>query len=618
MTTHVWEKVEIELLAQNEYSDPYNQVDVWVDLEGPNFCKRAYGFWDGGNSFKVRVLANAAGEWTWRSGSNQDDAGLNDITGSFTAIDWSDEEKAVNNTRRGFVRPTANGHALEYADGTPFYLLGDTWWAIPSWQYFWYDDEEPRPIGETMGFKDMVKYREKQGYNSLMILAAFPNWVNDGLPSSLYADDEYGTLLRDAWVDPETGSPKAMYNEGGTPFEFPGIIPGYENSYPDVRKLNPAYFRSLDRKIDYLNEHGFTPFMEAIRRDAMPAWFNYYGWPDSYIRYVNYLFARYQANNLIMSPIHFDAAKNSIHPREFTKAIREAFEKRPVLPFGTLVSTNAAPSTLAQFGDDDEAPWLTLHQIGNQREHEFYWLLTQIYHAKKAKPAMHGEPYYSAWGVNVDYYRVRAMPNTPDDDRLVRNGMYGSFLSGALGGYVYGSTGLVRAEREKGCIEGQMPYSYWMWDGLTFTSGTMVTIFKKFVFSEGTRYQELIPNCEQVSPNRTHDIFGFEGWAYCAQTKERDLIMLYFEKDCPTHRVRSVLHDGIYEATWFDPRTGEWLDAGKVYADPMECITEMPQKPTNEDWALKLKLVGQQEMVHGYKHTAMKNHPSGNHNDYTA
>ena len=597
MQKHIWEIVEITLEARNIYNDPYNQVDVWVRLRGPGFDKRVYGFWDGGQVYKVRTLANAAGEWVWISGSNQDDSGLNNVQGKFTAIEWSEDEKEKNPVRRGFVRSTTNGHALEYADGTPFFLLGDTWWSVPSFRYIWYDDDESRPFDETMGFKDMVKFRRKQGYNCVTILATFPNWVNDGLPARLVIDDEKNTLLRAAWVDPETDSAKEMHNEGGLPFEFPGIIPGYENSYPDIRKLNPDYFKVLDKKMDYLNAQGFTPFMEAIRRDAVPAWFNYFNWPTTFERYLNYLFARYHAHNVILSPIHFDAAKDSIHPREFNSVIIRALNRQP-LPFDTLISTNAAPSTLAHFGDEDEAPWLDMHQIGNMREHEYYWYLTEMYYAKKAKPALHGEPYYSAWGLNVDYYPVRAQPNTEKDDRYVRNGMYGSFLSGGFAGYIYGTTGIVRGEREKG-------YVHWMWDAISWSSATMVEPFKKFVFSEGSRYQDLIPDCNFVSPNKTHDYDGFDGWAYCARTPEKDLFMIYYEKDCPSDRLRSTLNDGIYEAVWFDPRTGNWTSAGALTADPQERIMHLPPKPTEDDWCLKLKLVGQQEMVHGYKNETL-------------
>ena len=65
---HVWEMVEITLHAQNEYKNPYTDVDVWVDLKGPGFNKRVQGFWDGGNIFKIRILATKPGRWDWKSG----------------------------------------------------------------------------------------------------------------------------------------------------------------------------------------------------------------------------------------------------------------------------------------------------------------------------------------------------------------------------------------------------------------------------------------------------------------------------------------------------------------------------------------------------------------------
>jgi hypothetical protein len=67
---HVWEKQEITLTAQEKFDNAYRDVDVWVDLNGPGFARRVYGFWDGGSTFRVRVLATAPGEWTWVSGSN--------------------------------------------------------------------------------------------------------------------------------------------------------------------------------------------------------------------------------------------------------------------------------------------------------------------------------------------------------------------------------------------------------------------------------------------------------------------------------------------------------------------------------------------------------------------
>src|SRR5210317_2234443 len=86
-TVRTFEIKEIVLSAQNDYENPYKDVDCWVQLTGPDFDKRIYGFWDGGSTFKVRVAAIEEGNWSWESGSNQpDDSGLNGRTGSFSAI----------------------------------------------------------------------------------------------------------------------------------------------------------------------------------------------------------------------------------------------------------------------------------------------------------------------------------------------------------------------------------------------------------------------------------------------------------------------------------------------------------------------------------------------------
>ncbi|HTT56055.1 MAG TPA: DUF5060 domain-containing protein, partial [Opitutaceae bacterium] len=121
---HVWEKVELTFHARQNHANPYSAVKVWVDLHGPGFDRRCYGFWDGGDVFRVRVLATAPGAWIWRSGSDPPDPGLDGQSGGFTAAAWSGADKVANPTRRGFIRATPNGHAFEYADGTPYFLLG--------------------------------------------------------------------------------------------------------------------------------------------------------------------------------------------------------------------------------------------------------------------------------------------------------------------------------------------------------------------------------------------------------------------------------------------------------------------------------------------------------------
>ena len=592
----VWEKVELTFHAQHHYGNPYMDVDVWVDLQGPGFARRCYGFWDGGDVFRVRVLAMAPGQWTWRSGSNQDDPGLTAHSGGFAAVAWSDAEKAANPLRRGFIQPSANGHAFESADGTPFLLVGDTWYAAATSRFKWNDDDRERPIGPEAGFKDYVRLRKSQGYNSVAIIAAFPNWATDGQPWEIWLDRPANLGVRSAWVEQgeitnhrprEQWQAKDMSNVGGRSFLFPCKVPGYEQVFPDVTRLNPEYFQSMDRKIDYLNAQGIVPAIEVARRDVTSCWQKFYPWPDSYSRYIQYVWSRYQANNCLYSPVHYDWPEMTASTQQLNAAANLVIARYGRPPFGTLASCNASVSSLLNFGGPDENHWLTYHQIGNGREHDYYCYLTEIYHAVPARPAVNGEPYYSGMA-DKRYsppYRYGAPGGTETDDRDTRSGIYGSFLSGGFAGHIYGSEGIWGADIEPGS-------SPFMWEAFLWNSANQMTHLPAFAFSEGRRYADLVPDANLVTPNATHETKGFVGWAYCARTPARDYFLVYFEKGCPTtSRIRGAQLKATYDAQWFDPRTGRWSQAGDGHVTSNQWgWIDVPAFPSDDDWGLKLIL----------------------------
>lgn len=581
---HVWEKQEVTLTAAKTYANAYTGVTVWLDLSGPGFSKRVYGFWDGGQTFRVRIAATAPGTWRWRSGSSPSDPGLAGKSGSFTAVEWTEQEKQANPLRHGFIRATPNQHALQHADGTPFFVIGDTWYSVGTNRFKWYDDDQERPLGPTAGFKDYVRFRQRQGYNWVNVIAAFPNWDTDGLPWNLRMPD--GTTIRSAWVEFGSGnSAKNMRNEGGRAFLFPGKVPGFENVFPDIDRINPEYFKYVDRKIDYLNEHGFVPFIEVSRRDASMPWSKYYPWPDSYARYIQYVWSRYQANNVVLSPVHLDTISESVGPADYIKAIHMVKEKYGLPPFGTLLSANANPSTLENWGDDS---WVTLHQTGNMREHNNYWYLTEIFYHTPHRPAMNGEPYYAGYkdarAFGPSGYKYGAEGGTETDNRYVRSAMYGNFLSGGYAGHVYGAEGIWGAD-----IEPEAPTK--MWDAFQWRSGAEMQYLRTFALSIGKRYQELEPDADLVSPNKTHVVRGYEGWAYCSRTPDKHIFLVYFEKGCPQSQVRGAIVNSTYKAEWFDPRTGTFSDAGKLVASKIGVI-DVPEFPSDTDWALKLVYEG--------------------------
>ena len=54
-------------------------------------------------------------------------------------------------------------------------------------------------------------------------------------------------------------------------------------------------------------------------------------------------------------------------------------------------------STLLTFGNQPEGQWVTLHQTGNAREHEYYWNHTEIFYFSQTDTPLplSGEPYYA-------------------------------------------------------------------------------------------------------------------------------------------------------------------------------------------------------------------------------
>ncbi len=581
---HVWEKVEVTLTAQARQKNPYTGMTVWLDLKGPGFDRRCYGFWDGGDTFRVRITATAPGTWTWRSGSRPADPGLDGVSGSFTAIDWTEAQKTENPSRRGMIRPSANGHAFQYADGTPYLLMGDTWWAAPTFRFRWRDDDTLRPLGPEAGFKEFVAYRRNQGYNCVAVLAALPNWANDDRPARLKTED--GTILRSAWAQAGTNSAKSMTDEAGhRAFLLPGRVPGHEAYFPDVERIDPAYFQSMDRKIDYLNAQGFVPFIEVARRDIGQAWKRYYPWPESYVRYIQYVWSRYQANICLFSPIHFDYTGETIAAEDWNAAANRVIDEYGPPPFGTLAGTNPSGSSLRNWGHTDRARWLGFHQIGNLRTHDSFALLTEIFKTEPPVPAINGEPYYDGM--------ENAEGGSEEAAVWCRSAMYGSVLSGGLGGHIYGAGGW-----NGGIWSGEVEEASKcpLWKAFQWPSGDHMRHLKTFILSEGRRYQDLVPCTDRIHPNQSAGPKGTTGWAYGAAIPEQDLLLLYFERDCPQTVITGVKPKARYIARWFDPRNGRWTPVDTPLVAEGSGRIPMPpfpdQKARSEmDWAIKLTLV---------------------------
>ena len=603
---HVWETQEITLQSAKGYANPYAEVECWIELEGPGFARRVYGFWDGGRTFKVRFVATAPGEWRWRSGSNQPgDAGLNGGRGRVRAVAWTEAEKRENANRRGFVRATANGRALQHADGTPFFLLGDTWLAASTWRLPW---KGVRPAADYVpesgiSFEEAVAYRKRQGFNSISFISAFPNWDADHHGATFANAD--GVYLRNAWEkfgfwaadarittsDGALTTAKDMADEhGNRPFE----VLADREGLADFDRLNPAYFRSLDRKMRHLADQGFVPFLETVRRDCTPSWKAYFDFDASYARYVQYLISRYGAFDLVFSGIHLDWIPKdySLTADEFNAALTHHLEKYGPLPFGQPYTTLIDRSTYKAFGHGARCPWLTMHTVGNKpRNHAIYASLEEIFRLSPPLPAANLEPYYTGW--NHEINRPGGETPAPDSDRdnyFARAQMYGSVLSGGLAGHVHGTAAYDVT------TTGEPPAG-------ARTSGRRCATPRAARCS--TCRASCCPRATAISssssppptssrasaPEAIDD--GLDGWAFMMRTADRGLALLYFERKAVAPRVGGLTPGARYRWTWFDVRTGGWI-AGSELAAGADGVLAAPPFPDGgvravRDWAAKLK-----------------------------
>ena len=605
-----WDMQEIVLEAKKTYDNYYTDVTCWVDLKGPDFSKRVYGFWNGDNVFIVRIVATKPGIWSYTSGSNQpNDTGLNDKTGTFSAIDWTDKEKDENPNRRGFVTTSKNGHALQYADGTPFFMVGDTWlagstWRLPFRNASTSDAYQPGP---GIGFEDAVHYRKHQGYNSVSMIAAFPNWDMDTNPST-YADSS-GVFLRNAWekfgydvsaskgIDASGGlsywgtlTAKNMRDEfGNLPFELSTKHKGVSN----FNRINPEYFKSLDKKMAYLNKQGFVALLETVRRDVGPSWKAYFNFNESFARYVQYLISRYGAYNFVFSGIHLDWIPEdfSLTADEFNEALTYHLETYGPLPFGQIHTTLIDRSTYKAFGHDTDCPWLTMHSVGNKpRDHRVTTAIDTLFNLSPPYPAINFEPYYTGWNHSINKPNGERPPaNSMRDNYFARAQMYGSVLSGALSGHVHGTASYDITTT--GEPEGARPH---FWEALKYESGLCMQYLHMFINSEGATYQDLQPARDDIRPNEAPNApeTGLDGWSYMMRTPQKDYALLYFENESVLPELIGFKSKTTYELTWFNPTSGAWLTPIVITSNNRGslAIPEFPDKqnPTQTDWALKI------------------------------
>jgi hypothetical protein len=236
--TAQWGRHEIAFRGKGARPD----TELAVEFTSPSGKRRSVdGFWDGGETWRVRFMPDEKGMWEYRTRSKPAVAGLDGESGVFGCV----AAKTTNPLlRHGAVRVAKSGTHLEHADGTPFFWLGDTVWTGPA-------------FSTMQDWQAYLKDRLDKRFSVVQFNAVCP-W-------------------RTAAAD----------RDGMTAFTGrKGIA------------INPKYFQRLDAHMDAINERGMVAapvLVWALTKHDPGIWLA----EEDIVKLVRYQVARYGAHHVV-------------------------------------------------------------------------------------------------------------------------------------------------------------------------------------------------------------------------------------------------------------------------------------------------------------------------------
>ena len=524
--------VEIVLVASRPYADETTLDLIFTDPAG--IARRVPAFWAGGQTWKARYASPLVGTHRWRSEcSDASDPGLHGAEGSVNVT------ACVGNNplfRRGPVRAAPGRRHLEYADGTPFFWLGDTWWMGLSHRLHW-----PKE------FQQLAADRVEKGFNVIQIVA--------GLYPDMHPFDPRGA------------------NEAGFPWE------------KDYARIRPEYFDLVDRRLRHLVDAGLMPclvgawgyFLPWMGVEKMKAhWRNliarYAAWPVVWC-------AAGEANLpwYLTEKFPFDDRTQITGWTEVLRSIREIDPfHRPLTIHPTAInyytSRHATEDpALIDFdllqtphGERDAVP-VTVRAVRDS------------YAATPVLPVINGEAAYEMLSDGLGTAWTRAM-------------FWLCLMNGAKG-HTYGANGIWQVNRPND-PHGASPHGHGNGYGVITWEEAMRLPGSQHV-AWGKKFLETLPWTELVPMSTS------AGWADAPVTAEDplfapqacgigDRLRLVYVIEARAIIVGDLAPRQLYQVTLFDPVSGERASAADVSADAAGKARFNPPA-FGHDWVLLLE-----------------------------
>lgn len=530
-----WQAVEIALTSSVAYANPFQDVDVTATFTRPGSKSITRpAFWDGGSTWKVRFAPPETGLWTMiTSATDAKNRGLHGVTETINCTPYSGSLEIY---KHGFLKVSENRRYLIYADGTPFFYLGDTHWILSHERF----DTSNAP-GVPSQFKYTVNKRFSQGFTVFQSEASFQ------------ARSAGIRINQEAIADEETD---ADFKHGFTSADLAG-------------------FANLDRKFKYIADQGLVHANAEFSWVGDPADFPIF--TEKYMaRLAKYWVARYGAYPVIWT-IAQEVDKN-YYGRYNATTINKWFAvaqsiadndayHHPVMPhMENTDSTTASNSWWS--GKPYHSGWAVQWQgeLTEKGVAEGFWK------ASPTKPSVLYESAYDGFWT---------------DSRGALGAAYKAFQYGMYG-YGYGANGIWNdvyskpGEPADFGTDCEMPVHYSWWrDGADLRTGDQLTYFKRFYTS--LEWWKLVPRFNDPAwgnfLNASQSFLSSDG---------NGTYVVFFIGSARTPASLNQMDDtSTYAAQWFNPRNGEFQVIGTVSPKARQWV--IPDRPTSEDWVLLVK-----------------------------
>lgn len=522
--------LELTFSAQRVRADPFDAETapltvVFRHEAGRALCVR--GFWDGGATWRVRFQPELAGRWDWESFSDlPEDAGLHGRIG-LLRVEPPGADAPEQQRHGGILRVSTDRTHLTYADGTPFFWLADTWWAVP---------QSSAPVEH---FARLIALRRGQGF-TLAQLHGHRSLEAEGRPDVFQLMEAGGQAALEHWRKAD-----AYYRHA----EEQGwhLCVGFF-SYESERKYSRAAHRRLWSH--FLARYGAYPITFLLTQE--------YNQP--------YELGRDAAGRLLFDP-------SRSHGPFFVELGRWV---HACDPYRRAMTAHSAVRSRERF-DAWSEPWYAFALLQNghfTRLSPSYY--REVIAREPARPVIEGEANYEGF--------QRTQPTAFNvDAAAIRASAYGALQSGCAG-YSYGAQGLyghVTDAKKAGASARWGPVLTWEQGAALEGAGHLAHLAALYRSLAWWRLRPL-PKAVDASDAILAKADGADtcliyfpaAGAPVAASRQSSLAD-WGEQEA------------AYGAEWFDPRTG--VRAAAVAPVRRAGALLLPLRPDGRDWILLLQ-----------------------------